>query len=97
MTLGEHDLETVWKGGASDRREAGVGRCPGRGQLGAIRPTRYDIVRRVRADFDDQIAVAEPARGGRSQVRRGRGRDALARHLIVVGVAGVHLVHRQDV
>src|SRR5207245_4731722 len=38
-----------------------------------------------------------PASSGRSQVGSGRGRNALARHLIMIGVAGVHLVDRQHV
>ena len=97
VTLGEHDLEPVGERRAGDRREAGVRRRTSGGKLGAIRTTRHDVVGRIGVDLDDEIAVAEPARGGRSQVRGGRRRDPLARHLIVVRVAGIDLVHRQDV
>src|SRR5436189_2978857 len=48
-------------------------------------------------DLDDEVTVARPARSRRAQIGRRGGGDALPGDLVVVGVAGVDLVHRQYV
>ena len=89
VTLGEHDLESVRQGRARDRREARVGRRSGLGQLGAVRAARGCLERGIRMHFERPVAVGEPARRGRLEVGGGRRGDALPRHLVMVGAAGV--------